>query len=86
MLFIPLNFNLNKLKNVFDIIEVALLRPELILEVLDSFAILLVKILKCIDQVYILKSDQGFLEDAEVEHLNLINRMPRHFIRKCLKH
>jgi hypothetical protein len=53
---------------------------------LDSFAILLVEVLKRIDQVYILESDQGFLEDAEVEHLNLINCMPRHFIRKCLKH
>ena len=71
MFFIPLDFNLNKFENVFDIIEVALLWAELVFEVLDSFTILLVKILEGVHQVHILERDQGFLEDAEVKHLNL---------------
>lgn len=71
MFFIPLDFNLNKFENVFDIIEVALLWTELVFEVLDPFTILLVKILEGVHQVHILERNQGFLEDAEVEHLNL---------------
>ena len=46
MFFVPLDFNLNKLENVFDIIEVALLRAELVFQVLDPLAVLLVEILK----------------------------------------
>ncbi len=80
MFFVPLDFNLNKLENVFDIIEVALLRAELVFEVLDSLAVLLVEILEGVHQVHILERDQGFLEDAEVEHLNLFNRVPSHLI------
>lgn len=46
MLLVPLDFNLDQLENVLDIIQVALLRAELVFQILDSLPILLVKILK----------------------------------------
>ncbi len=84
MLLVPLDFNLEQLENVLDIIEVALLRAELVFQVLDPLAVLLVEILEGIHQVHILERYQGFLKDAEVKHLNLFNRVPGHFIRKSL--
>ena len=46
MLLVPLDFNLDQLENVLDIIEVALLRAELVFQVLDPLSVLLVEILE----------------------------------------
>ncbi len=84
--FISLNLNLDQFKDVFHVIKVALLRPKLLFKVLNSLTVFLVKILEGIDQVDILECDQGFLEDAEVEHLDLLDCVLGCFIRECLQH
>lgn len=86
MLFIPLNLNLDKLKDVLDIIEVAFLWAEFVFKVLNPFTVLFVKVLKGVHEIYILESDQWFLEDAEVEHFNLLDRMLVHSIWEGFKH
>ncbi len=86
MFLIPLNLDLDKFQDVLDVVEVVSLADQFFLYVLHSLTVLLIEILKGVHQIDVLEGDEGLLEDAEIEHLDLRDCIGRHTIGQCLQH
>jgi len=74
VILVALDLNLDKLQDILDIIEIASLVDELLLDIEDSLTVLLIEVFEGIHKIYILECDEGFLEDAEIEHFNMLKR------------
>jgi hypothetical protein len=84
--FISFDFDLDQFEYVLHVVEVGLLVDQLVLHVLNSLPVLVVEVLKGIDDVQVLEGDERLLEDPEVEHLYKLQRVHRHFVRERLQH
>ena len=86
ILLVSFYLDFNKFQDVFYIIEICSLVHEFILYILDSFSVLIIEVLECVNDIEILIGDQRFLENSEVKQIDLGKTIFHDFIWKCFKH